>query len=265
MTETFRCDDKDTLIAFLYHEIDPPLRDAVEAHVRTCAACTDELAALSGVRLGLAAWAPPQPELGFTMVSTRAADAAARPAATVVSAANGWTQVPIWAQAVAAVLVLAVAAGVANVQVRSGPDGVVLTTGWMSAPGVTHAATAVAAVAPGTENWKPALAALESQLRDEIRAARPAPAASMRAATVTGGDEGTITRVQVLLDESEGRQRRELALRLTQLNRDMDIQRRADLVRIEQGFGQIEGRTGAEIARQRQLVNYLMRVSAPQQ
>ena len=33
-------------------------------------------------------------------------------------------------------------------------------------------------------------------------------------------------------------------------------------VRINQGFGQFEGRAGAEIARQRQMIDYIMRVSA---
>jgi hypothetical protein len=53
-------------------------------------------------------------------------------------------------------------------------------------------------------------------------------------------------------------------LRLTQFSRDIEMQRRSDLVRIEQGFGQFEGRTGAEVARQRQLLDYLVRTSGRQ-
>ena len=70
---------------------------------------------------------------------------------------------------------------------------------------------------------------------------------------------------RALIDESEAQQRRELALRLTQFGRDLEVQRQADFVRIERGIGRVEGMAGAEIARQRQMVNYLMRVSQPQQ
>ena len=44
------------------------------------------------------------------------------------------------------------------------------------------------------------------------------------------------------------------------------MQRRADLVRIDQGIGQLEGRTGAEVARQREMLNYIVRAGLrPQQ
>lgn len=260
MSETFHCDDKDTLMAFLYDEADAPMRRRVEDHLRGCAACTDEVAALSGVRAALSCWAPPQVEFGF---------AAARKADENPPPARWWSEVPAWAQLAAAVLVLAAGAAMANVQVRYGVDGVVVTTGWMAPVGaVVPARTAQAAATDqsGADAWKPALAALESQLRDEIRAGRVvAPAGSPRLASRAGEDEMTVKRVQELLDASERRQRQELALRLTQLGRDMDVQRRADLVRIDQGFGQFEGRTGAEMARQRQMLNYVMRVSQPPQ
>jgi hypothetical protein len=68
-------------------------------------------------------------------------------------------------------------------------------------------------------------------------------------------------RVVQLIEASEQRQQQELALRLTQFNRDLEVQRRSDLVRINKGFGQFEGRAGAEIARQRQMLDYIMRVS----
>ena len=60
--------------------------------------------------------------------------------------------------------------------------------------------------------------------------------------------------------ESERRQQQELALRLAQFGRDLEVQRRSDLSD-HRGFGQFEGRA-AEIARQRQMLDYIMRVSA---
>jgi len=57
------------------------------------------------------------------------------------------------------------------------------------------------------------------------------------------------------------RQQRNLALRVAELARDFDVQRDADLVQIEQGLGRIEGRSEAEAARSREMMNYIQRVS----
>jgi hypothetical protein len=171
--------------------------------------------------------------------------------------------VPAWAQAAAAVLVMAAGLAIANVQVRYNADGLVVTTGWMErqTPQAAPAATPVTPVSTSADgDWRPALAALESTLRDEIRAARTT-AAPVNASNMKGTDV-PMQRVAQLIEESEQRQQQQLALRLTQFNRDLEVQRRSDLVRINQGFGQFEGRAGAEIARQRQMLDYIMRVSA---
>ena len=252
MSDRFSCHDKDSLIAYLYDEVEAPLRQEIEEHLRTCRACTDEVGALASVRIGLSAWTPPETELGITIA--RKSETASR--------ADWWSNVPVWAQLAAAALVFAlgvsVALSVANIQVRSSADGVVVTTGWMAPAAATASSPAAGA---SDEQWKPALAALESQLRNEIHATRPQaiPAASSSAHVADA--DGTLKQVQGLVAASELRQRQELALRLTQLTRDLDVQRRADLVRISQGFGQFEGRTGEMMARQRQMMNYVMRVS----
>jgi len=85
--------------------------------------------------------------------------------------------------------------------------------------------------------------------------------ASAPAATSNGSDAQLLARVRALLDESEQRQRRELALRTAEMVRDFDAQRNDDLVRIERTLGQMDGTTGAEVVQQRQMLNYLMRVS----
>jgi hypothetical protein len=43
--------------------------------------------------------------------------------------------------------------------------------------------------------------------------------------------------------------------------RDFDAQRRVDLTKIERTLGQMDGTTGVEVEQQRQMLNYLMRVS----
>ena len=46
--------------------------------------------------------------------------------------------------------------------------------------------------------------------------------------------------------------------------RDFDSQRSVDLAQIQRSFGQMEGATSAEVREQRQMLNYLMRVSQGQ-
>ena len=111
--------DKELLVGYLYDEIDHAGRRALESHLAACAVCRDELAALRGTRQHLAAWAPPESQLDFQIVS-----GAARPPRT-------WRfGSPTWGLAAAAVLVLAAAAAIANVEVRYGGDGLTVRTGW---------------------------------------------------------------------------------------------------------------------------------------
>jgi tellurite resistance protein len=53
-------------------------------------------------------------------------------------------------------------------------------------------------------------------------------------------------------------------MRVAQVTGEVETQRRLDLTQIQRTLGQLEGQTGAEIRDQRQLVNYLMRVSQQQ-
>ena len=260
MSLMFTCDDKATLVAYLYDEIDAGDRQRVDEHLRQCAACAAEVGALAGVRIELTQWAAPNAELGFSIVRGDAPGKAAAPApsATVLRPAQWWNTVPVWAQAVAAILVLAVSAAIANVQVKSGPDGFVVSTGWM-APAAAPVAASAIPVPAGDEQWRPALIALEQQLRDEIRAHKET--GTVRAASRSEVDTATVARVRALLEASETKQNRELAFRMTQLMGDINVQRRADLLRVEQAIGH----TGVEMAKQRQQLNYVIRAStAPQ-
>ena len=245
MNTLFTCDDKPTLVAYLYGELDPSMRDRVDAHLATCERCAAEVSALGDVRAELGLWIPPDAELGFTI--TRKSEPQS---ATVLRPVRWWSTVPAWAQAAAAVLVIAAGAGIANVQVRTGPDGFSVSTGWMQ-----PAATVAAPVQESNEEWRTALVSLEQQLRSEIRSTREQPTVRTAASSA---DEATTRRVQQLLAESEQRQQRELALRLTQFTVDMNMQRRADLMKITNSFGQF----GDQMMQQRQMLNNVIRVSA---
>lgn len=245
MTHADLCREKASLVAYLYGECDEADRQRIESHLTVCGACTAELSALGGVRERLGAWTPPETELGFRLVRD---DAPRAPRSWLFGVLR-----PAWALA-AAVIVLAAAAAVANLEVRYGPDGLVARTGWTreAAPGDASAG----------RPWQSDLAALERQLRGEF-ATSPAtwaqPPGGGAARSVNEAE--LLRRVRALIEESERRQQRELALRVAQLGREVDAQRQADLLRIEQGLGRLAGVTGAEVARQRELMNYLYRVS----
>ena len=78
-------------------------------------------------------------------------------------------------------------------------------------------------------------------------------------------DTQIMRRVSDLVAQSETRQQQELALRIAQLIRDVDAQRVADLMRIQQGQGRIEAMTTAEAAAHRDLASYLLTSSKQQQ
>jgi hypothetical protein len=253
MSIKFTCDDKQTLVAYLYGEVDHDTRQAVDAHLSACAACAAEVTALGDARSELGLWVPPDVELDFTIVKK-----SQLPPAAVLRPARWWNTVPGWAQAAAAILVLAAGAAIANVQVRSGPEGFSVTTGWMAAPAAPAAGETFdgAAVERRVEQ---ALVALEQQLRSEIRSTREQ---ETRVAARPAVDEATIRRVQQLIAESEQRHERALAMRFVEFTRDMNMQRRADLMNIGRGMVNYD----EQLQRQRQTINNLIRVSAtPQQ
>jgi Putative zinc-finger len=236
------------LAGYLYGEVDAAERAAIEAHLAICAACSAELAGLGATRSALASWAPPEAELGFQIVARE--PAAERPAA-VLRPARWWQQpLPAWAQAAAAVLIFAAGASLgmrAGTSEGAPPPAVASTSG----PVVERAATVSA----------DDLAALEARLRREMTQLRSA-ATPPQPVQLAAADEQVVQRVRTLLAESEQRQQREMAIRLSQVLRDVDTQRRMDLARIEQTFGQMEGVTGAELLQQREAINYLRRVSS---
>src|SRR5688500_16697738 len=197
MSETFRCDDKETLVTYLYGDLDADARREVDRHLRTCAACTREVAGLQSVRQDLALWLPPDADLGFTVVQ--------KPAA--VLRPSRWASLgamPAWAQVAAAALFIAAGAAIANVQVRSTADGFVVTTGWMQAP--VPAAT-VPPVTATNEEWRRELAALEQNLRREL-ASRATPSEPTPVSTRPTEPVDTVAvlrRVEALVAASEQR------------------------------------------------------------
>jgi hypothetical protein len=265
------CPDKEALITLLYGEVEPQERERLTDHIGACAACASEMVALEEARGSLTAWTAPDLTRGFELVPRAEARASAW---TSWRAAFGY--------AAAAALVLGVSAGIANLDVRYSSEGWAVRTGW-SGDGAsgTSAQSGAGLVAPasmpssaasptpsGVEDaWRTELAAIESRLRSELAGggsalphASPAP---MPAAVVDGRSGSTavptewVQRVQRLVDESEVRQQQNLALRIAEVSRDFELHRRADLVEVQQGLGQL----GIDATQHKQMWDYFRRVS----
>jgi anti-sigma factor RsiW len=264
MSDTFQCGDNAALVSYLYDECDPAERSAIEAHIALCAACAAEVAALGSARLHLASWAPPDADLGFQIVRPHPSTDARGALSEVEGQAPGprpqkvftgpwaWFRqpMPAWAQAVAACLIFGAGLSLGVIRGTTPTDS--------PTPDIPAAATTESTVT-ATD-----LAALERRMRVEIASLRATPVSATGASPQFVNSAQLMAEVRALIDESEQRQQRELALRTLQLFRDFDSQRKIDLAAIERNFGQIEGLTGAEVREQREMLNYLMRVSQQQ-
>jgi hypothetical protein len=246
------------LLDYLYDELSVEERKAFEIHLNGCGACRTDLAALGGTRNALALWSPPDPELGFRIVRKEEKPAPRR---------SFWNVSPQWGLAAAAVLVLSIGAAIANLEVRYGNDGFVVRSGW-GRPAAQAAAAAdqgsAIPVALSSEEWRERLRELDGRLQQLEKGSLPVRAASVDPPENTGtrmSDAEILREVRKFIAESESRQQRELALRVTQVVRDVDAARVGDLARVEQGLRQIQGLTDAELIRHRDTLNHLLRVT----
>jgi anti-sigma factor RsiW len=259
-------DREAALIAYLYDDLPADERAAFDAHLATCARCRTELGAFGAVRRQLAHWKPPN------FVGHRSADVSPVVISAESRTANPESRAfPAWAHAVAAVLVLGVAAGIANLHIHyDSTNGLDIRSGWSQKSDVASTAqpTPAANVSPaaGAEPaWRSDLAALERQLRAELRSAQqsaPAPTAVRAAAS---NDPEVLRHVRTLIEQSERRQQNELALRVAALANEMNMTRQSDLRRIDVSLGRFQDSTGVEVLRNRQKLDYLLQRVTQQQ
>ena len=258
------------LLDYLYDELPSSERAAFERHVQECVDCRTELAELGGARLALASWSPPDSELGFKIVRER--PSVARPSFWAFRPFDGLRARPAWAFAAAAVLVLAVAAAISNIEVRYGSDGLVVRTGWNRSPNAEVNATLVGRVTPAgstpaPDDWSGRLRSLDARLQQleqqnrTVKAAVDVPGDAPAAGSGRMPDAELLRTMRKIIADSETRQQRELAMRLTQVVRDFDATRAGDLARIEQGLRRVQGLNDAELIQHRQTLDHLLRVT----
>ncbi len=258
--------DKNDLVSYLYDDLSGPARAAFEQHLRACADCRDELTAMRGVRADLLTWSPPEPDFAFRLVAEPRVAEAARLLRPAVPSWRAWFR-PAAGFAAAAVLVLAAAAGLARVEVRKDADGWTLRTGASSA--------ASDGVVAGFGGFRPhdvhltgasgedVMASLERRIAALETVSRDT--SNVRYASMQSGranNDEMLKVVRELLAQSETRQKGELALRLQQVIRDMDLKRAADLNGVRQGISRIDASVAAsatdDAAMHKELMNYFL-------
>jgi len=211
---------EEALVSYTYDELNEFEKKAFALHLASCDACRSDATSFVALREQLATWSPPE-LVGSAVVKSQ-------PAA---SARWRWTEMPTWMQVAAAVLVLGVSAGAANLRVDVGSHGLSVRTGWMD--GSRQAAEGTLPVTQAQ------LASVQQDLRRTIESiGRQAPA--LVAPVNVVDDEEIVRRTKALIAASEKRQQAELALRLADLRQDVYIQRQADLVKVQQTLNYID-------------------------
>ena len=228
-------DNHDALLDYLYEEGDPTERLKIAKHLQECAACSVAVLEFQNVRGMLRYWTPPGSALGFRVVQDGAFSptsvASPTPSAAVNQGARSgawlaWLpstsqRIP-WRQAAAAVVLFVAGMAVSQVTVHY-EDGRVVVSGRSAGPVVN---------ARGSSITLPPQAA--SGVTSPNPGVTPQPVPTDRDQVDT---ELLLQRVRSMIDQSEQRQQRELALRLSQVTREVDTQHQADLLRIQQDFG----------------------------
>jgi protein-disulfide isomerase-like protein with CxxC motif len=254
--------DKELIVGYIYGELSRDEREVLNAHLAVCGDCRVEIEELRSARQHLTLWAPPEPDLGFRVIRGGAAPAPALPRRSRSAAAFRY--------AAAAGIVLAAAAAIANLEVRYGADGLVVRTGWTrggtAATDARTVSTITAAEQAVPSSTNGDFAALDQRLR-QIESVLNAPAAAGFQATsdTRMSDAEMLRRVRQFVSEAEQRQQTDVAHRLLDVARAFDLQRRADIAYFQQGLGQYQGQTNAEIAQNRELVNQIIRAAARQE
>ena len=237
------CESQELIVGYLYDDLTDTERRSFDAHLSVCAECRQEVAGLRATRDHLARWSPPEPDFAFRIVREQAA-----PPAKVLPIGSRF--VPALGLAAAAVLVLAAATAIANLEVRYDSSGLVVRTGWArsgSADPVDAGASRAAGVIPASATAD--FQALERRLKDlEIATASQPSAGAVQSASARMSDAEILRRVREIVGEAEARQQTSVAQRLLQVVRDFDRQRQVDLAAMQQGLSTYQGLTNAEIA-----------------
>jgi hypothetical protein len=244
--------DKELLIGYLYGELATAERQAFDLHLKSCLDCRREADGLRGTRTTLQAWAPPEPDLSFQIVRASQREPAVR----------WWGLSPAWGLAAAALLVGAISAAIANVEVTAGPNGVTVRTGW-NRPEAVQAQGSGSAADPAELRRELAAVATRLERAESLLAAQGKTNVSTAASPAVPGrmTDAEIARfVRHMINQSEERQQSVLARQILQINRDVETARRTDFDRLGRGMVEIQRTAVETFQRQKALEDHLLRV-----
>ena len=245
MNDIFQCGDSAALVAYLYDECAPDELALITAHIKGCAACANEIEALSATRRTLASWTPPELALGFRI--TREDEP--RPARILEPRIAWWrAPLPAWAQAAAALVIFG--AGLSVGAVRNTAPG-------QPAKAELVPAVPVAAQPAASSVSRDDLAQLEARFKAELTQLRSSSNTATPVVT-RGSDEALIAQVKTLLEQSEENQRRDFTVRMVDLAGNIETQRRVDLASVRQQMGLQQGAIGTELRQQREVLGRLV-------
>lgn len=220
---------REKLIGYLYDEVDAAGKAGIESHISTCPACAQALERLGRTRNLMRAWADEVPPASLVFVPEKT---------------------PWWK----AILPRRTSAG---------------SRRWV-APGVTLGLAAVILVF-AVLNFE---ARYDGEGSLHVKLRLPAvddlgPLESVRETPVTRAEliqvqHQSLALIQELIDDGHNRQRLELGLILEQFARDLESQRRRDLVLVGQGLQEIEGSTENRFLRTEDLLHHLLAVTYAQ-
>ena len=250
--------ETELLIDYLYGELAPDERHKFDLHLKSCADCRREIDGMRATRTTLQSWAPPEPDLSFEVV--RAPQRGESRASQRDRSRKWWGLSPAWGLAAAAMLVGAVSAAVANVEVTIGGGGLTVKSGWNR--------NEVAQVQASTASDD------ATALRREIvalsdRLARAEGLLAQQGKTnvsVTDAVPGRMTDAEIarfvrhMINQSEERQQTVLARQILQINRDQETARRTDFDRLGRGMVEIQRTAVETFQRQKALEDHLLRV-----
>ena len=241
--------ETELLIDYLYGELAPDERHKFDLHLKSCADCRREIDGMRATRTTLQSWAPPEPDLSFEVVR----------APQRSESRKWWGLSPAWGLA-AAMLVGAVSAAIANVEVTIGGSGLTVKSGWNR--------NAVAQVQESTTSDDAAALRREIVALSDRLARAEGLLGQQDTTNVTATDPvpGRMTDAEIarfvrhMINQSEERQQTVLARQILQINRDQETARRTDFDRLGRGMVEIQRTAVETFQRQKAIEDHLLRV-----
>ena len=225
-----KCDlPKEELVGYLYDDVDADKKAGIESHVNTCPSCTQALAELKRTGNLLRAWADENPPASLAFVPDRRTWWKGIIPEWLSTGNRRWLAPGLSMGLAAVILILAAF----NLEARYDGRGEVILK--LRLPVVSESVDAEAT------KETPLTRAELIQVRQQ-----------------------SLALIQDWIDEGQQRQRAELSLILDQFARDLEAQRRRDLLLVGQGLREIDGATESRFMQTEDLLHHLLAVSYAQ-